>query len=997
MKKNLFLIFVLVFYVAISPKSANGQNTEWNGYRITYVGPTQISKTLDGYKNSVVQVENLSNTSGLPLYFDVFIEGLVAENQQRNVHGEYGFAIFPNGGAVKINPGEKTFTQTWLNGVYEDRMQNIPPATGASKTYKFHFLFAQGDNAGLYGSYPKVSTTLDMPVSLTFINDEALKTYESGTHKLTLVANSNSSAQFQLEVFTESGGLKEQSHFQQTNTQSGNGSDVPFKFSFNLAERDDWFVKIKYDGKRSEYFHLNLKQAENTITLANEALGQSPYEFNLVKSIKTPTGFWRGAVSESERTFVAIPGAENWGPNSSPKNRSTIYKIGFDGDIKWQKEFGAEAWGGDMTLDGSMVAVASSGAAGPNIFNNNTGGDYITLFNGTDGSLYHSIAMGILSKNVRFSPNAKYLAIGDQDGTFNIFDVANKVFMEQKIGLTSFGQNRELLWLDNETIVISTGDGNVRKYTIDFEAKKLKLTWTAYVGGWAFINGFNLSADGTKLATGTKSKDQAVINTATGEVLWMKHSGSFDSRISPDGQYMAAFNGNVYSTTTGEMISTTHRAGVAMFSANSKYLIQADRVEYQNSTFSSNAVNVYNLYGDKMTNASGAQVFYDAQDQTKSGGEQAQWAYWSADDSRLIVLSRDMDLAEEVGISIFSVTQTDAEAPIIVTNAKINGFLDETGKYVLSVNDVNNGSTDNVGITEMTISKSEFTCADLGDNTITFTAKDVAGNSSSAEIIVNVVDELKPTIKAKSSYTLNVNAIGEALLKWEDIDEGSTDNCSITERELSKTQFTCADLGENTITFTVKDVADNSSTTDIIVTLVDEIKPTVKAKSSHTLELNADGQGLLKWEDIDEGSTDNCSIKERQLSKTDFTLADVGENTITYTIIDISDNSTSVDVTLQVDVVLSAEQLTFESNKVTVYPNPVNDYLSLEFSKEINISTLKRTALMEASGKILKEIVFVDLGEGKLGFSTTDLKAGMYLLRLDIRDNFYLVKFIVSR
>jgi hypothetical protein len=123
MKKNLFLIFVLVFYVAISPKSANGQNTEWNGYRITYVGPTQISKTLDGYKNSVVQVENLSNTSGLPLYFDVFIEGLVAENQQRNVHGEYGFAIFPNGGAVKINPGEKTFTQTWLNGVYEDQQQ----------------------------------------------------------------------------------------------------------------------------------------------------------------------------------------------------------------------------------------------------------------------------------------------------------------------------------------------------------------------------------------------------------------------------------------------------------------------------------------------------------------------------------------------------------------------------------------------------------------------------------------------------------------------------------------------------------------------------------------------------------------------------------------------------------------------------------------------------------------------------------------------------------
>lgn len=82
------------------------QSVEWNGYRVTYVGATRISKTLDGYENAKVKVENLSNTSGQPLYFDLFIEGLVADNQERNVHGEYGFAIFPNGGAIKIDPGE---------------------------------------------------------------------------------------------------------------------------------------------------------------------------------------------------------------------------------------------------------------------------------------------------------------------------------------------------------------------------------------------------------------------------------------------------------------------------------------------------------------------------------------------------------------------------------------------------------------------------------------------------------------------------------------------------------------------------------------------------------------------------------------------------------------------------------------------------------------------------------------------------------------------------
>ena len=330
----------IAFFV-LALQIASAQSVEWNGYRMTYVGPTQISKSLDGHENAKVKVENLSNTSGLPLYFDIYIEGLVAENQQRNVHGEYGFAIFPNGGGVKINPGETTYTQNWLNGVYEGRMQNVPPAVGASKAYQFHFLFAQGDNACLQGPYPKANSVLDFPVTLTFVNDEGLALYDSGDKEVNLTVNSNSGAQFFIEVFTQSGERRDQSQFQQTNTQLGDGASVPFKFAFSLADREDWFVRIKADGKRSEYFALDVDQTEQTVTLANASLGNSPYELTLVKSLKTPTGFWRGAVSESERTFVAIPGAENWGPNSSPKTRSTIYKMGFDGTIKWQKEFGA--------------------------------------------------------------------------------------------------------------------------------------------------------------------------------------------------------------------------------------------------------------------------------------------------------------------------------------------------------------------------------------------------------------------------------------------------------------------------------------------------------------------------------------------------------------------------------------------------------------------------------------------------------------------------------
>ena len=774
----------IAFFV-LALQIASAQSVEWNGYRMTYVGPTQISKSLDGHENAKVKVENLSNTSGLPLYFDIYIEGLVAENQQRNVHGEYGFAIFPNGGGVKINPGETTYTQNWLNGVYEGRMQNVPPAVGASKAYQFHFLFAQGDNAGLQGPYPKANSVLDFPVTLTFVNDEGLALYDSGDKEVNLTVNSNSGAQFFIEVFTQSGERRDQSQFQQTNTQLGDGASVPFKFAFSLADREDWFVRIKADGKRSEYFPLDVDQTEQTVTLANASLGNSPYELTLVKSLKTPTGFWRGAVSESERTFVAIPGAENWGPNSSPKTRSTIYKMGFDGTIKWQKEFGAEAWGGDMTPDGRLVAVASSGAQGPNVYNNNTGGDYITIFNGLNGNVYHSIT-GILSKNVKFSSDGRFLAIGDQNGKFHLFDVASKTFFEQNIGLTSFGQNRELMWMDNDqSIVISTGDGNLRKYAVDEEAKTVTLAWTAYVGGWGFINGLNLSADGTKIATGAKSKDQAVVNAATGEVLWFTHTGSFDSRISPDNNYLVSFSGEIYDLNTGDFISSTHRAGVSMFSSDSQYMLQADRVEYQNGSYSTNAVNIYNLYGDKLPSPSGAQVFYDTEDQTKTGGEQAQWAYWSEDDSTVIVLSRDMDLPEEVGISVFAVTQViDADGDG-VTDAEDNcsstanaDQADADGDGVGDVCDTNY----NPSITSTSFTLAENPTQDQVIGTVAFTDTDTS-DTQSFSISANdyaAIDTASGTLTVKTPALFDFETTPSFTVTVTISDGTNTDSQAIT-------------------------------------------------------------------------------------------------------------------------------------------------------------------------------------------------------------------------
>jgi hypothetical protein len=653
MMKSIIKLSYLALLVLFA-YSSSAQEVIWNGYRISYVGKTTISKAMDGNSNTKIRVENISNTAAAPIYFDLYIEGLIAPSAQRNLHGEFGWAKFPNGGALQIPRGQVSFAQSWTQGVYENVMGNQPPASNTSKTYKFHFLFSESESA-LQGPYPKnPATVLDLPVSITFTNDDAVNLYNSGNKPVRLSVNAKSAGDFEMQLFTESGGFKQSNIFTPTLVQRGNGSTAPYIFNFALESRSDWVVKIKKPGKKSEYFFLDVNQSNITINLAEEALAGN-YAVSLIKSIKTPTGFWRGAVSEQTRSFVCIPGQENWATTSSAKSASKLYKIDFDGNVQWTRNIGWEAWGGDMSANGKFVAVASNGATVRTELNRNQGGDFIAILNGADGSVYDVILEGIASRNVKFSSDGRFLAIGDQSGRFHIYDLANKSLILRSAGSAVAGQNRELQWLDaDSSIAISTGDGSVYRYALASDKKSASLVWKAYTGGWGFINGFSVSKSGLYLGLGTKSKDQTIIEAATGRVLWSKFTGNFDVAFTPDANRIATFGGYIYRTLDGVFLGTTGRAGVSFFSPDGNYLMQADRVEFTNRGESDNALTIMNNIGDRIADIGGKSNHFDSSDLTKTGGEQSQWAYWSEDGKRIIVLSRDMDLPEEVGISIYS-------------------------------------------------------------------------------------------------------------------------------------------------------------------------------------------------------------------------------------------------------------------------------------------------------------------------------------------------------
>jgi hypothetical protein len=116
---------------------------------------------------------------------------------------------------------------------------------------------------------------------------------------------------------------------------------------------------------------------------------------------------------------------------------------------------------------------------------------------------------------------------------------------------------------------------------------------------------------------------------------------------------------------------------------------------------------------------------------------------------------------------------------------------------------------------------------------------------------------------------------------------------------------------------------------------------------------------------------------------------------VTYTLTDISGNTSSIDLTVRVDIVLSTSEQPLESITLKAYPNPADSYLYLESTEGISYSGIRTSSLVDASGKVLGELNLEDAGNGRLGFSTRGLKTGMYFLRLSTRDTLHLIKFTV--
>jgi len=281
--------------------------------------------------------------------------------------------------------------------------------------------------------------------------------------------------------------------------------------------------------------------------------------------------------------------------------------------------------------------------------------------------------------------------------------------------------------------------------------------------------------------------------------------------------------------------------------------------------------------------------------QNNSGSFQSQATFNNLTDGLYALTVKDKNnCVDTINVSLPNI---DKIAPVVLLK-KPTLFLTTSGTATLSVSQVDSSITDNCGISGISLSKTQFTCGNIGANTVQVTVTDINGNTQQVNTTVFVRDTIRPVLNTQS-VNIYLGSSGTANVFASQLNNGSTDNCGIDSLVASPTSFVCHQRGQQSVLLQVFDGSKNRSARNILINVLDTIKPVAKIKNI-SVYLNKAGEALITPKDVDNGTTDNCGIRTLTISKNYFNCTNVGSNTINFTATDSSNNSTTLTVRISV-------------------------------------------------------------------------------------------------